>query len=176
MALYKHRLGAFTADEWVFVPADAPLPDAGKIVLGKARLLVEGEGLRQSGVTLGLILEPGETLEGLAPLIASLALIVLRFPKFSDGRSYSTARRLRDQFGYSGELRAVGDVLQDQIGLLLRAGFDALEITNPAVIDALREGRIVAIRRHYQPASAEAAEAKPGWRPWLRTTPLTQSA
>ena len=59
------------------------------------------------------------------------ALIVLNFPKFSDGRAYSQARVLREHLGYQGELRATGQVLRDQLLYMHRAGFDAFEINRP---------------------------------------------
>jgi uncharacterized protein (DUF934 family) len=52
-------------------------------------------------------------------------LIALNFPVFSDGRSYTNARELREQLGYTGEIRAVGDVLRDQLFYMHRCGFDA---------------------------------------------------
>src|SRR5439155_14573700 len=60
------------------------------------------------------------------------ALIALVFPKFSDGRAFSQARLLRERYGFRGELRATGQVLRDQFLFLLRAGFDAFEVTKDA--------------------------------------------
>lgn len=57
-----------------------------------------------------------------------LALIVLRFPKWVDGRAYSQARLLRARHGFSGEIRAVGEVLVDMLPLLARCGFDAAQL------------------------------------------------
>jgi uncharacterized protein (DUF934 family) len=74
-----------------------------------------------------------------------------------------------------GERREAKDLLlrRDQIPILRRAGFDALEITHPGTIQALRDGVVIAVQRHYQPASLEAVEGKPGWRPWLRVSPAS---
>ena len=58
----------------------------------------------------------------------------------------------------------------DQVAFILRAGFDALDVTHPGTVAALRAGQIVAVNRHYQPASRETAEDRPGGRPWLRRT------
>jgi len=69
-----------------------------------------------------------DPVEHLAPHIGRLRLIVLHFPKFSDGRAYSQARLLRERFGFTGELRATGHVLQDQLWHMQRSGFDAFEI------------------------------------------------
>jgi uncharacterized protein (DUF934 family) len=122
------------------------------------------------GSEIGLVLVAGDTLDGLVDDLPKLALVVIRFPKYSDGRPYSLARLLRDRHGFGGELRASGDVLRDQVALMLRAGFDALEVTHPGTIVALRESRIVAVHHHYQPASAEASETRPDTRPWRRVS------
>ena len=65
----------------------------------------------------------------LAPYLDRLALVALVFPNFRDGRAYSQARLLRERYGFRGELRATGQVLRDQFLFLLRAGFDAFEVT-----------------------------------------------
>ena len=69
-------------------------------------------------------LEPGDEARDLLPHLDRLKLIEVNFPGFGDGRGYSSARILREA-GYTGELRAVGDVLVDQIALMRRCGFDA---------------------------------------------------
>jgi uncharacterized protein (DUF934 family) len=69
-------------------------------------------------------LESDEDARALIPHLGQLALIEIAFPKFRDGRGYSAARILREA-GYTGELRAQGDVLVDQIPLMRRCGFDA---------------------------------------------------
>jgi len=69
-------------------------------------------------------LEPGDDARNLLPHLARLQLVEVNFPVFGDGRGYSAARILREA-GYAGELRAVGDVLVDQIAYLRRCGFDA---------------------------------------------------
>src|SRR4029450_5894492 len=63
-----------------------------------------------------------DPVEDRAPHVGRLRLIVLNFPKFSDGRAYSQARLLRGRLGYSGELRATGGVRQDQLPVMLRWG------------------------------------------------------
>ena len=69
-------------------------------------------------------LEPGDDARDLLPHLARLQLIEVNFPVFGDGRGYSAARILREA-GYAGELRAVGEVLVDQIAFMRRCGFDA---------------------------------------------------
>lgn len=61
----------------------------------------------------------------IGPELSRLPLVALNFPVFTDGRSYSSARELRQTFGYTGEIRAIGDVLRDQIFYMHRCGFNA---------------------------------------------------
>ena len=70
--------------------------------------------------------EPGDDARELIPHLERLALVEVNFPAFGDGRGYSSARLLREA-GYEGELRAVGDVLVDQVAYMRRCGFDAFE-------------------------------------------------
>ena len=75
--------------------------------------------------TAGVWLESGEDPAAIAGDLESLPVIAVNFPKFTDGRSYSTARLLRERYGFHGEIRAVGDVLQDQLYFMKRCGIDA---------------------------------------------------
>ena len=77
---------------------------------------------------LGLLLSPPDDVMALAGPLEHFALIAVNFPKFSDGRGYSTARLLRERLGWQGELRAVGDVLRDQLFLMARCGFDSFAL------------------------------------------------
>ncbi len=76
----------------------------------------------------GLRLRSDERLEEAADAIARAELIELEFSKFTDGRPYSHARLLRERYRYRGELRAVGEVLRDQLPFMARCGFDAFEV------------------------------------------------
>jgi len=78
---------------------------------------------------LGVRLGPADAVEELAGELPFLSLVALEFPNPGDGRGYSQARLLRERFGFRGELRAVGaGVRQDQVFLLARCGFDAIEL------------------------------------------------
>ena len=74
--------------------------------------------------------EPGDDARELIPHLQRLALVEVNFPAFGDGRGYSSARVLREA-GYDGELRAVGDVLVDQVAYMRRCGFDAFDPDAP---------------------------------------------
>lgn len=75
-------------------------------------------------------IEPGEDARELLPHLDRIALVEVNFPSFGDGRGYSAARILREA-GYAGELRAVGDVLVDQIRHMVRCGFDSFAPDQP---------------------------------------------
>lgn len=74
--------------------------------------------------------EPGDDARDLIPHLGQIELVEVNFPAFGDGRGYSSARILREA-GYTGELRAVGDVLVDQVAYMKRCGFDAFEPDAP---------------------------------------------
>ncbi len=74
---------------------------------------------------LGLFLNSDDEVENIGEGLAGLEVIAINFPKFGDGRGYTAARLLRERYGYTGEIRAVGDVLQDQLFYMSRCGFDA---------------------------------------------------
>ena len=78
-----------------------------------------------SGAAHGVWLDASEGPEAIAADLDRLAVIGVNFPKFTDGRSYSTARLLRERYGFQGEIRAIGDVLQDQLFFMKRCGIDA---------------------------------------------------
>lgn len=99
-----------------------------------------------------------DPVEDLAPHVGRLRLIVLNFPKFSDGRAYSQARLLRGRLGYMGELRATGGVLQDQLPFMLRCGFDSFESDQKGFGEALAKARTL-FSVVYQPAEDDRATA-----------------
>lgn len=79
--------------------------------------------------------EPGDDVRQLLPHLGHIALVEINFPKYGDGRGYSSARILREA-GYAGELRAVGDVLIDQLSHMRRCGFDAFAPDKPIAREA----------------------------------------
>ncbi|NBA97418.1 DUF934 domain-containing protein [Pseudomonas sp. R5(2019)] len=77
---------------------------------------------------LGVWLDSDEEAEEIGEEVQHFQVIALNFPAFTDGRNYSNARLLRDRYSFKGELRAIGDVLRDQLFYLSRCGFDAFAI------------------------------------------------
>ncbi len=151
------RAGRFEPDTWRALDDAEALPIEGRAVLSLSRWRAEQPTLAALGVPLGIKVQPNEALDPEADDLGRLQLIALAFPKFTDGRAYSTARRLKE-WGYKGEIRATGDVLLDQIPLMLRCGFDGLEIVHAPTIEALERGELPAVTRTYQSA-AESAPA-----------------
>jgi uncharacterized protein (DUF934 family) len=100
---------------------------------------------------VGVALANTDPVESLACDVSRIDLITLHFPKFSDGRAYSQARLLRGRMGYGGELRATGNVLQDQLPFMLRCGFDSFESEQKGFGDALARARTL-FSVVYQPA------------------------
>lgn len=162
------RNGRFEADEWVRWQTDAETPASGQpLLVPLAAFVAEPDRFLGHGGSLGVEIAPGETISGLQTYLPRLALIALAFPKFHDGRNYSTARLLKERFGYTGEMRAVGDVLADQIPLMRRCGIVSFEVRHPPTRAALATGRLPEMHRFYQPIP-DASEVPAGTRPWLR--------
>ncbi len=81
-----------------------------------------------------VVLEPGETLEPLFAHIGELPLVLVNFPTFTDGRGFSYGRELRER-GYTGELRAVGAFIRDQLTYLGRCGFNAFQMDDESQLE-----------------------------------------
>ncbi len=117
-------------DSWVFVREGESVPVNGDVVVPLARLLSEHESLLARQGQLGVTLEPTDEISALSAHVATLGLIAINFPKFGDGRGYSKARLLRERLGYKGELRAIGEVLGDQLSYMLRCGMDSFDLVD----------------------------------------------
>jgi uncharacterized protein (DUF934 family) len=120
--------GAIVDDVFVHVADGAELPAQGDLIVSLARYNEERDKLRARTGRVGVRLASNEEARTVEPYLAEVAVVAIEFPTFKDGRGYTTARLLRDRFGYKGELRAVGDVLRDQLNAMRRCGFDAFEL------------------------------------------------
>ena len=163
-------LVGFRDDGWVHADA-IPVGD-GKVILPlDAFLALDDHKLSEHDGRIGVRLEPGEPLETIAGRLDGLALVALVFPAFSDGRSFSKATLLRGRYGFDGAdgaIRAVGDVLIDQIPLMLRSGFTEFEVGHKTTLARLEAGRVGGIDLHYQPAAVDAAGT--GTYSWRRSS------
>lgn len=125
---------AVVADRWMLLREAgslAAVPAAGPVIVPLALWRAERTALLARG-DVGVWLAPADDPAALAGDTALLPLVAVDFPAFTDGRGYSTARLLRERYGFRGQLRAIGDILRDQLFALAEVGFDAF---------ALRDGR-----------------------------------
>ncbi|SFD85314.1 DUF934 domain-containing protein [Nitrosomonas sp. Nm166] len=118
------------ADDWVVLrlseqeSAENVTVAPGKVIVPLQVWLKQRDVLQQRA-EIGVWLASDERPEDLKDVIDKFSVIAVDFPKFSDGRGYSIAYNLRARLGYQGELRAIGDVLRDQLFYMQRVGFDA---------------------------------------------------
>jgi len=166
MALWRD--GGFAEDIWTLVDDAAPIPAGGAIVVSFARWSAQKETLANRPEPVGVAIAAGKETVAELPEAARRPLVALDFAKFGDGRAFSYAELLRERHGFKGELRAIGDVLLDEIPLMLRCGFTSFEVTDEPTLRALREGRLFTTGLYYQPSVAASREAPAGTRPWLR--------
>ena len=128
MMIIKNK--AVVSDDWVVLRLNEnETPEtvavaAGKIIVPLKVWQAQRDQL-QSRAEIGVWLNSDERPEVLQGDVEKFAVIAVNFPKFADGRGYSIAYNLRMRLGYSGELRAIGDVLRDQLFYMQRVGFDA---------------------------------------------------
>ncbi|MEL6504712.1 MAG: DUF934 domain-containing protein [Pseudomonadota bacterium] len=152
-------------DEWVMVDGEQPIPTGVKVIVPLARYLEDPEAIKGP---VGVLVEAGESLDGLRGHGGGLDLIALDFPSYADGRAFSKVRLLYEEWGFEGDIRAVGDVRIDQVLFMERCGFTSLLVSHQPTVDSLIAGHDPGIGHFYQPAAgAEVAASVPN-RPWLR--------
>jgi uncharacterized protein (DUF934 family) len=157
------RDGRIVDDDTIAVADDAPLPEQGRVLVSLERAVRELEQLLGRpdgfGVRVPGDAEPEAIVEAVGDL-ARVALIAIVVPKSTDGRHFSLARLLRECFGFRGELRAVGDVLPDQLFYMHRCGYTAFELrADKSLATGLRA--LEAFTVTYQGA---ADDPRPLWR------------
>lgn len=164
MPLWKN--GQFETDIYKLAGDEEALPD-GAVIVSLKRFLAGKEELAARNTPVGVVLQPADNIELLADALPDLPLLALAFPKFGDGRAFSLARIARERYGFTGELRAVGDILFDRIAYMIRCGFDALDISNAPTIAALEAGKLPVSHKRYQPTGGDGAKADK-LKPWRR--------
>lgn len=144
--------GNIIEDSFVRVSDEDALPEGAAVLVSADRFLKEAETLKARSAPVGVIWPNNRPIAEIEPYLGQLALIALVFPIFRDGRAYSQARLLRERHGWTGPIRATGNVLRDQFLLMERSGFDQIEAVKPADAAAFDE----AVHRYtvfYQPAT-----------------------
>ena len=155
--------GFVTDDPWVVESDEVKAGSNEKAILGLEAFLARVAESDES--ELGVLINPADDVRALAPHLDRIGLVAVAFPAFNDGRAFSHASLLRARLGYAGEVRAVGDVLIDQIPLMLRCGIDSFAVTNATALKRLSEGRLPGIANHYQPTVKPADDPKSySWR------------
>lgn len=126
--IIKHR--AVIQDNWQLLEHGSigALPFSGDVIVPLDLWIGEREALSFRLGRIGVWLDADADPQSIAPELARLQLIAVRFGSFTDGRGYTLARLLRERYGYRGELRAIGEVLRDQLYYLSRCGFDAFAL------------------------------------------------
>ena len=120
--------GQVLDETWHLLPKDATLDglsNCDDLIVPLALWVEHAHALKARDGGLGVWLEAGEEI---ADQLDNFQVIALNFPSFTDGRHCSTAYLLRTRYGYKGEVRAIGDVLRDQLFALKRCGFDAFAL------------------------------------------------
>ncbi|PTU73434.1 DUF934 domain-containing protein [Pseudomonas mangrovi] len=118
-------------ESWHLLPKDATLDglsNCDDLIVPLALWREHAHALKARDGGLGVWLDADEQIEEIAEDLAHFKVIALNFPAFTDGRHYSSARLLRERYGYKDEIRAIGDVLRDQLFLMRRCGFDAFAV------------------------------------------------
>ena len=135
---------AIVDNQWITLSDDhSALPtvqDAPQLIVSLKTWHAKRAEIIARGGQLGLLLEGTDEPEALAADVSLFDVIAINFAKFTDGRGYSLGRLLRERYGFRKELRAVGDVLQDQLFYLKRSGFNAFAIRADKNIDAALKG------------------------------------
>lgn len=156
-----HRLWTpqgFREDEWTHAEGAEALAGNGRFILPLAAFLGLDPDVRKSArERIGVLLMPADQVEKIADLLPDLSLVALAFPAFSDGRSFSKAELLRSRHGFTGAVRATGQVLVDQLPHMLRLGFDEFEVSHPVLLKRLEDGKVGGIGEYYQPTAKPAA-------------------
>lgn len=124
---------AIVQDDWTVLRlAENETPDAVGVPAGKVivplKVWLLQRNVLEKRTDIGVWFSSDEQAKDLGGDIARFSLLAVDFPKFSDGRGYSIAYNLRSRFGFSGELRAIGDVLRDQLFYMQRVGFNAFAV------------------------------------------------
>jgi uncharacterized protein (DUF934 family) len=144
--------GKIARDPWTEAFADAPLPEAEALLVPYEIWKENRDDLLARNIRIGVRLAADQPPHLIADDLDRLDLVALEFPTFKDGRAYSYARLLRDRYGYTKELRAVGNVLRDQFAFMHRCGFDAYQVADAGLANVWARA-MTEITEVYQPAT-----------------------
>lgn len=147
--------GQVHSDNWQVLHLEADADPAAQTVAPGQWLvpfnvwLAQRDSLSARAGEIGIWLSPADDLNAVAAEFGAWPLVAIDFPKFTDGRGYSIAWRLRNHHKYTGELRAIGNVLVDQLFFMLRVGFDSLAL-DPKIAPATAQSHLTPFPDTYQ--------------------------
>jgi uncharacterized protein (DUF934 family) len=118
------------SDSWIQLDETAESLPTGNVLLSYEQWQNFADQLSNHSGSLGIWLEGHAEIEQIIEPLLDLPLIAINFPKFADGRGFSSARLIRERYNYSGELRAIGGFIRDQLYLLKRCGFNAFQFSD----------------------------------------------
>ena len=118
------------SDNWIQLDETAESLPTGNVLLSYEQWQNFADQLSNHSGSLGIWLEGHAEIEQIIEPLLDLPLIAINFPKFADGRGFSSARLIRERYNYSGELRAIGGFIRDQLYLLKRCGFNAFQFSD----------------------------------------------
>ena len=147
--------GVIAKDIWTYIDDDAELID-GPSIVSLSRLQQDYKTLKSHPFPLGLVIragtKQGEDVSDVANMLDAVSLVAIDFPVYRNGRGFSTARILREDYEFKGELRAIGDVLFDQLIFMHRCGFNAYSVPKTMTLDSFKSAMGM-LPGAYQPAS-----------------------
>ena len=146
-----------SVDEWTTVGGGDDV-SPGPVIVTLERFAEEADSLLASNRKVGVLLRPDQNVEDLAYDLPRVSLVALEFPKFTDGRAFSAAAPLRERYGFTGEVRAVGAVLREQAIEMVRCGINAFEPSDGSTAEDW-EAVLRRRRRVYQTAADGRAPA-----------------
>ena len=158
MTLLKN--GEIVEDTWRNLADDEDISGEESIIVSLDRWQNEPDKFNGRNGALGIRLESHQKPDAIADDVERFDLIALDFPVLPDGRAFSHGRLLRERYGFKGELRAVGKVIQDQLYFMERCGFDAVELSEGEDV-AKSIAALNAFTVAYQPA---ADDIKPAYK------------
>lgn len=132
--------GQVAENDWALMAKDSELAAAlsntsAKILVPLSLWQAQKPALQASEKTVGVWLDSDDDIYELGAEATNLPIIALNFPVFMDGRSYSSAAILRERLGFEGELRAIGEILRDQLFYMKKCGINSFEISDSVKLE-----------------------------------------
>jgi len=153
IVINKHQI---IDDEWSDITnEDLNFDEAQKVIVSLDQLKKNFEQLRIRFKLLAVMLQVTDSVEDVLPFLDDVQMVVFEFKVFADGRAFSQSKLLRDRHCYQGHIRAVGDVIRDQLSFMQRCGFSQFQLAKTEDINQAIHG-FSDISKSYQPELVQA--------------------